>query len=376
MPPYRHPELGFGLECPEGWEVIEQTSTTSVFGSIDGSRRVRPALNVSWERTSLDLLAFERRALSAQDRELGPLDLLDLAEEELPAGPARRTLALCVQDDVVVLDERRLVSAGGGWTLSGAYPVEDSARVGRILAHAAKTLVIPDEPVAVGVPGDELPERALTLEEWEVLRRLPALPRDPAGERTLAGLRGAGLVVGSEAHPGLEAPLAPAREAELILTLDRQGPSLFGWASGARATLLLPAGETGWRAVSAPGATLPALLARAVGLRPRATRRDREPRLASIAELAAVVGHDPGVESDVLEHWRLEARWAAGPVALLEAFVRPNGWWLVHPRPGGAELRPTSAAELWVHLAALAPSGDSIASPPPSASSPGPLHGD
>jgi len=370
MSPYRHPELGFALECPEGWEVVERTSTSAAFGAVGDSRPVRPALNVSWEQTSLDLPAFERRALTAQDRELGPLHLLDLAEEELPAGPARRTLALCARDDVLVLDERRLLSAGGGWTLSGAYPVEDSARAGRALAQAAQTLVLPNEPIQVGTPGDALSERSLTLEEWEVLRRLPVLPRDPAAERALAGLRAAGLVVGSDAHPRLEALLAPARDPELILTLERHGPSLVGWARGARATLLLAADETGWRAVSAPGARLPALLARAIALRPGATRRDREPRLATIAELADLLGHDPGAQSDVLDHWRLEARWAAGAIAVLEAFARPDGWWLVHPHTDGAELRPTSAAELWLHLAARAPSGERIASPPPPAPSP------
>ncbi len=166
----------------------------------------------------------------------------------------------------------------------------------------------------------------------------------------------------------MESLLAPAREPELVLTLERHGPSLVGWARGARATLLLPADEAGWRAVSAPGARLPALLARAVALRPAGTRRDREPRLASVAELADLLGHDPGAQSDILDHWRLEARWAAGAIAGLEAFVRPDGWWLVHPHTDGAELRPTSAAELWVHLAALAPSGERIASPPASAS--------
>ncbi len=173
MSPYRHPELGFGLECPEGWGVIEQTSTSAAFGAIGGSRLVRPALNVSWERTSLDLLAFERRALTVQDRELGPLQLLDLVEEELPAGSARRTLALCVQDDVLVLDERRVVCAGGGWTLSGAYPVEDSARAGPVLAHAARTLVLPHEPVRVGTPSDELSERSLTRASLRLSGRWP-----------------------------------------------------------------------------------------------------------------------------------------------------------------------------------------------------------
>ena len=105
-----------------------------------------------------------------------------------------------------------------------------------------------------------------------------------------------------------------------------------------------------------PASLLPGVLAGMLGLAPRPAAADREPVDLGSAELGRLVAEQREALAGLRGHWRVDARWIEEQrMEMLEVLDAEQGLWLVVPQEGGAQLRPTRAAEVWRHLTGLIP---------------------
>jgi hypothetical protein len=190
----------------------------------------------------------------------------------------------------------------------------------------------------VEVAGDRLRVRAGRLGATDPLGRVVAVDD--------AALLAAFPEVAEHVAAALRAPVATV----VVRHADARGEGrLAGWCSTDTAVMALAAGDDGWQdLVARPVATLPALLARLLGVGPRAG--------SAIGRTGRTVQRDavgPALVSGALTaRWTIAVDRPPRPPGVVSVLDGPEGYWAVDADGAALRLEPWTPAHLWDALAA------------------------
>lgn len=126
LQPYRHPDLGFTIDLPEGLDVDDRMPGVALVAAEradavpPGAFRANLTIVAEDVAADTDLEAYTLGSLTEQEHVLEGFRLLDREETELSGHPAIRTLAHHRQGDVlaVAAEQWRLVAGTRAWILT------------------------------------------------------------------------------------------------------------------------------------------------------------------------------------------------------------------------------------------------------------------
>jgi len=359
---HRHTELGFELRLPPSATVLDSSELGLVLElpGGDGATPARVVLTVEPAEPGSSLRRLADRALAAVA--LGSA-MIDRQPGRLGGVAADHSLSHReVQGTGVTVEEWRAVATGRLFTISAvcASAAYGSHADGFAAVAGELRITEPTAPAAVAAAQFDPASGVLIVTDagFEALRA--AARREPPGPDAVAdteALEECGALVAGRPHPALESALAPTSDPLLELTITWDESVARGWAHSDRASLLVPIGRSEHRRlVGLPASLLPGVLAGMLGLAPRPAAADREPVDLGSAELGRLVAEQREALAGLRGHWRVDARWIEEQrMEMLEVLDAEQGLWLVVPQEGGAQLRPTRAAEVWRHLTGLIP---------------------
>jgi hypothetical protein len=143
---YTHPELGFRLELPEGYEVATDAGALAMVAVEPGPApasgfRANLVVTVEEVRDGTDVEAYTESSLRGQAELLRSHRLIDSEVTDVRGGPATRTLAHHAQDALAVtIEQWRLVARTLAYTVTASCATLDYAAVADVHRDAAETL--------------------------------------------------------------------------------------------------------------------------------------------------------------------------------------------------------------------------------------------
>ena len=144
---YRHPELGFELDVPDGMEVREDMpgmALVAVEPGAEPSSRFRANLVVTVEpvEAGTGLEAYTDASLRAQGELLSAHHVIDRETTDVRGGPAIRTLAHHAQGALAItIEQWRSLAGSRAYTVTASCATLDYAAVADGFRDAAESLV-------------------------------------------------------------------------------------------------------------------------------------------------------------------------------------------------------------------------------------------
>lgn len=379
---HRHEKLGFELQAPDGWSLLEESDRGLVLeaDSEASGFGARAAVSIDPVEPGADLPALTSRALASEARATGSMRLIDRLPDRIGSLAADRVLLHReLADRTMTVEAWRLLAGGLMVTISAACATGAYDRHAEAFAQLARSFRLGDSPLPRERLGPMFEPAAgllvVTDAGFDALRAV-AQGHEPESSASgeLEALRTAGAIIDGQPHPTLAQALAPVTSPVLEISLARTSTTMRGWADQAGATLLVPVGAEDWRRLLHVRADLlPATLADLVDLRPTGAPRDAETIALPGAALARIVAAERGQEltaqrlaeipagaltalTGLRDHWRIEAtRTGSEAVEMLEVLRTDSTLWLAVGQGTSVELRPTDASTVWRHLTQFSP---------------------